>query len=242
MDHRLNRENHFLSALQVVDRQALEPNLQPVELRQGSILQRFGEPITRVFFPVSAVVSIAVCMRNGDPIQCALIGRDGAVGAGGGNGVPVAGYDAIVQISGTAWQIPVENLTRLNEDLPNLRTMAARAEAVVAAQAGVSAACHAVHSAESRICRWVLEIADRTSDRRMPLTQELLAKMLGLQRTTVTLAAGRLQASGALLWRRGFVEVARRDMVVDCACSCYERIRHVTSRLLPPPSDPGKPA
>jgi Mn-dependent DtxR family transcriptional regulator len=94
-----------------------------------------------------------------------------------------------------------------------------------------SAACNAVHDVEARMCRWLLEIDDRIGGSRFPMTQDMLAKMLGVRRTTVTLVAKRLQQVGAFRWRRGYVYVLKRDLIADRACACYERVRLCADRL-----------
>jgi hypothetical protein len=81
------------------------------------------------------------------------------------------------------------------------------------------------------MCRWLLEVDDRSSGSRFPMTQDMLAKMLGVRRTTVTLVAKRLQQVGAFRWRRGYVYVLQRDLVADRACACYERVRLCAERL-----------
>src|SRR5204863_7834183 len=88
-----------------------------------------------------------------------------------------------------------------------LRELASMVDASLFAQAQQSAACNAAHSAQARICRWVLELRDRCDNEVVPLTQGFLASMVGVQRTTVTLVASKLQADGIIRCRRGKVRV-----------------------------------
>ena len=55
------------------------------------------------------------------------------------------------------------------------------------AQAQQSAACNASHPVEARLARWLLHAHDRTSSESLPLTQEILAQMIGVQRNAVSM-------------------------------------------------------
>jgi hypothetical protein len=46
------------------------------------------------------------------------------------------------------------------------------------------AACHALHTVEARLCRWLLQSQDMTDVDLVPLTQDFLSHMLGVRRTT----------------------------------------------------------
>ena len=93
--------------------------------------------------------------------------------------------------------------------------------------------CNAAHPVEARIARWLLEVQDRIGGFDVPLTQSTLAQMLGVQRTTVNLAVGRLEAAGVINCRRGYMQIVRREQLEPHACECY---RNVKSRSCSPPS------
>jgi CRP-like cAMP-binding protein len=94
-------------------------------------------------------------------------------------------------------------------------------------------ACNALHSVEARFCRWLLTCHDRIDSNRVALTQEFLADMLGVQRTTVTAVARALQAAGLIQYRRGVVEIVDRAGLEAIACECYGAVRRTYERLLP---------
>jgi hypothetical protein len=98
-------------------------------------------------------------------------------------------------------------------------------DASLFAQAQQSAACNAAHSAQARICRWVLELHDRSDTEVVPLTQSFLARMVGVQRTTVTLVASKLQSAGIIRCRPGRVRVLDPAKLEAAACPCYGRMR-----------------
>jgi CRP-like cAMP-binding protein len=93
--------------------------------------------------------------------------------------------------------------------------------------------CNALHSVEARFCRWLLACHDRISSDTLALTQEFLADMLGVQRTTVTAVARSLQSKGVIRYRRGVVDIIDRGALQGLACECYGVIRRNYQRLLP---------
>ena len=95
-----------------------------------------------------------------------------------------------------------------------------------------SVACNALHTLEARLCRWLLMSDDRTPAGRLRLTQEYLALMLGVQRTTVTRAASALQAAGLIRYSRGLIEIADRAGMEAGACECYAAVRETNQRLI----------
>jgi CRP-like cAMP-binding protein len=99
--------------------------------------------------------------------------------------------------------------------------MITRYTEVLWAEAQQLAACNAVHEASARLCRWLLQTSDRIGSQTLPLTQELIAQMLGVRRTTVTIMAQALQSQGAITYMRGRVSILDREKLEHCACECY---------------------
>ena len=71
-----------------------------------------------------------------------------------------------------------------------------------------SVACNAFHSIPERTARWLLYVQDRAGDR-IELTQEALAQLLGVQRTTVNAVIQELSSEGVIATGRGIVRVDR---------------------------------
>ena len=225
--------NRALAALPPPDFQFLEPCLEFVEFHQGTRIHRLGERLEHVIFPYTCLISINAVMESGNEIDCAMVGPEGMVGGYGGYGIDHAVTDATVKITGIGAQIGVADFRDALAHSKALAHQVARCEALLTAQMHQSAACNAVHEVEARMCRWLLETNDRNGGSRFPMTQDMLAKMLGVRRTTVTLVAKRLQEVGAFRWRRGYVYVLQRELIADRACTCYERVRLCAERLAP---------
>ena len=228
------RRNRLLAALRPSDMATLLPHLKEVELEQGVLLQEQGEPIERIYFPNSGMISLLAVMQQGNAVETATIGREGAVGAMAGLGPRHAFTRAVVQMPGTAAQITTGKFQTVVAASPSIRDIIVRHNEVLLAQVQQSAACNALHEAEARFCRWLLQSRDRSDGDVVPITQEFLAQMLGVRRTTVTLVAQSLQDAGLLRYRRGRIELLDRDMLEERACECYGIVRRTIEQHLPP--------
>jgi CRP-like cAMP-binding protein len=222
--------NQILSGLGPEDISLLMP-LEPIELHQGDDILQSGEEIEQVLFPQSGVISLIAKTGGANAVEIGMIGNEGMLGSCALAGTGSAINDAVVQVSGTAYSLP---RTRFEEALGqsrSLRQRAARFDCLLLAQAQQAAACNASHSAQARVCRWLLELRDRCDSDVVPLTQTFLAQMVGVQRTTVTLVASRLQAAGIIRCRRGKVRVLDAAKLEHSACECYSRMKKLRKNL-----------
>jgi len=119
---------------------------------------------------------------------------------------------------------------------PTIRRLAGRHNAALMVRAHQTALCNAAHPLEARISRLLIEVQDRIGGRDVPLTQSRLSQMLGVQRTTVNLAAGRLEGAGAIDCHRGHIQIVRRDLLERHACECYGQVKNYVSRLFALPA------
>ena len=227
------KHNRLLAALGPAEIALLQPHLKEIQLDQGAMLQEQGERIERVFFPHSGMISLVAVMRQGNSIETATIGREGAVGAMSGLGPRHAFTRAVVQMPGIGSQITTSKFQSIVEQSPAIRDIVVRYNEVLLAQVQQSAACNALHEAEARFCRWLLQSRDRSDSDIVPITQEFLAQMLGVRRTTVTLVAQSLQDDGLLRYRRGRVEILDRAGLEERACECYKVVSREIEQYLP---------
>jgi CRP-like cAMP-binding protein len=140
---------------------------------------------------------------------------------------------AIVQTPTRGLKINAAQMHEAWEKSPRIRELVDRHGEALFGHAIQSVACNALHSVEARFCRWLLTCHDRISTDTIALTQEFLADMLGVQRTTVTAVARALQEKGAIRYRRGVVDIIDRAVLEQLACECYGVIRRTYERLLP---------
>lgn len=223
--------NRLLSSLSPKDRIALGPHLKPFTMVQGTVLHPAGKAITRVYFPLSGMVSLLTVMRSGQQIETAIVGHAGVVGASIGSHGLYAFGQATVQIAGEALQIgsrPFLNAVNANGAL---RTAVNRFQSVILMQAQQSAACHALHAVEARLCRWLLQSRDAINSDEIVLTQEFLSQMLGVRRSAVSIAASKLQDAGWIKYARGKIEILDDKALARHSCECYGSIRAYLAQL-----------
>jgi CRP-like cAMP-binding protein len=226
-------KNRLLASLPPDDFAMLSAQLSPVDMEKGRLLFEPGDPIETVYFPHDCVISLMTLMRNGAAIESVTIGREGAFGLMTALGPRVALSRAIIQIAGSASRISAGAFQQCAKRSPALMSLVDRHNDALFGHAVHSVACNALHSVEARFCRWLLSCSDRIDGDTVSLTQEFLADMLGVQRTTVTAVAGGLQAKGLIRYRRGVVDILDRAGLEASACECYASVRGIYDRLLP---------
>jgi CRP-like cAMP-binding protein len=227
-------ENRLLAAVSAEAFEALRPHLIVRDFSQGEVLAETGSPVREVFFPTSGIVSLVVQLKEGEMVESAMVGRDGVVnGASALNG-KVALHKALVQVGGSASVISAVQLEKVADQFRDRRVLIIRHEQVLLAQSQQSGACNASHLIEARMCRWLLRTRDLAQTDDLMITQEFLAQMLGVQRSSITVVAGTLQRAGLISYRRGHVRIVDVEGLKDAACECYETIRqHYELMLMP---------
>jgi CRP-like cAMP-binding protein len=228
--------NRFLASLDARDLDRLAPHLQRLRVEGGAALLEVEQEIREVWFPESCVISLTVAMGEGGSPEAAMIGREGAAGLVGGLGGRHAFARGVVQVPGLALRLPLAPLRAAFEASPGLRQHCLCYADALLAHVLQSSACSALHTVEARLSRWLLELQDRIEgEPTLPLTHEFLAEMLGVHRTTLTMAARVLRRAGLIAYRRGQVTVLDRAGLEEACCECYAAVRAHYERLLPRP-------
>jgi CRP-like cAMP-binding protein len=200
-------------------------------LAQGHVCLDAGDPIEEVYFPCSGLISLVAAMEKGDVVEAGMVGCEGAVGLQSAVGRRYAFTRAIVQIPGTFYTVSAEALRRVVETSPEAQVLVAHYTDVLLAEAQQLAACNAIHPALARLTRLLLKCADRVGSEQFPLTQDFLAEMLGVRRTTVTLLARDLQGRRMIRYSRGKIAIIDRRALESCACECYGTIKALYDEL-----------
>ena len=224
--------NHVIASLTPKDFDLLGRHLKPFELVHEDLLFDAGETVNWAYFPHSGVISLVVGLADGQLIETAMIGNDSLAGGSSAMDGRVSLNRGIVQVAGVASILDVDVLREVAEQSPAFRTMLIRHEQALFAQAQQSAACNASHSVESRLARWLLRTRDLNGGNKLELTQEFLAQMLGVRRTSVSLVANTLQSAGFIRYSRGHVEILNLDGLRETACECYETVKAHNDRLI----------
>jgi CRP-like cAMP-binding protein len=227
MHHELvdNGRNRLLRALEPSDFALLRPHLRAASFAQGVILQEQETAVEHVYFPLSGMISLETIMQDGEVVETAAIGREGVLGAFAGLGPWDAFTRAIVQIPLDATAISTPWFQVAASQSGRIRDLILRYKEGLLAEVQQTAACNALHPLEARLARRLLQALDRAEGPDLPLTQDALAHMLAVRRTTVTLVAAKFQDVGLIKQRRGRVVILNRPGLEKLVCECYGTIR-----------------
>jgi CRP-like cAMP-binding protein len=238
-DHtRFRPRNRLLATLPHEDLLTLLPNFEPVPLVRGGMLFGADEPLTRVYFVETGVVSLVAVFEDCTTSEMAMVGREGVVGLGTLLGGDSAFGQCVVRAPGLALAVEVSQFQSATEKTPSLRAACEAYARAFLREALQTAACNSVHMVEERCARLLLMSQDRSDGEMLSLTQEYLAEMLGVCRSTVTVAAGALQRAGLIRYHRGAIRVLDRPGLEQASCECYRIIRSQYERLLPRTYEP----
>jgi CRP-like cAMP-binding protein len=224
--------SHFLDSLSAENFNLLESSLVEVFLARDTELCLPGSDLDCVWFPTTAILSVVTILTDGQEVEACTIGHESAYGLLNALGSPVAVDRVVAQVPGLAIRMLASRLKAAAALSISVTDLIVRHAQANAAQVQQSVACNAVHSVPARLCRWLLMTQDRTRSDRLPLTQEFLGFMLGVQRSTVSGAAAALQATGSIRYSRGQIEILDREKLKANACECYVSVLEKHAQLL----------
>ena len=226
-------QNRLLAALPRAEYDRILQYVRMTTVTIGHTLHAHRARIEDVYFPNGGVFSVTNEMRNGPLVEVATVGREGMLGIGVffgdrtgigrtfqqvSNG-PLPSMTAARFVKETAIAGPFRNVVNLYAQANLLQIMQCTA-------------CNALHSVTQRCCRWLLQTRDLVRSDTLPLTQEFLSQMLGVQRSSVTLVARKLQEVGLINYRRGRIHVLDVEGLHESCCECYAAINGHFHRLI----------
>mgnify|MGYP002651072475 CR=1 FL=1 len=218
-------ENLILRDLSGLLLERLKPRLRVQNLVPGQVLFAAGDTISNIYFPRSGAVSLVCELAGGQMIETAMVGHEGVIGGCAALDDRGSLHRAIVQIGGSGFALDAETARQAARESDDFRRTIIRHEQLVLAQAQQSAACNASHSLNERLARWLLHTRDVLGADSLLLTQEFMAEMLGVRRTSVSIVAHGLQQAGLISYRRGHVKIENAGALQSSACECYAAVR-----------------
>ena len=223
-------DNRILLDIPPKEREMLFSKLEFVRLKTHHVLHEPGDTLKSAYFCNSGLVSILSVFPDGKSVEVGLVGKEGFIGLPLVAGFRTSSTRAVAQIEGSAFRVDGETLITILRQAPKLERQLQQFSQIMGMQATQIAACNRLHEVNERLGRWLLMSADRTGSESVPLTQELLAQMLGTRRSSVTVAAGMLQKAGLIAHTRGDVEIIDRPNLEEAACECYRIMERQTKR------------
>lgn len=220
-----NPKNEILAEIEPAIALRFAAHIERVELSRGQVLQETGTEVVWVWFPDDALICIASESVEGESISGGMVGRNGAFGAFEACGSRLSYSRALVQIGGTAWRIRDSHYREMFEQSANLRVAIHKHVETLLVEARQLVACTAIHRVENRMCRVLLDASARSHrGPHLTLTQEELANILGVQRSTIAVTSSALQRAGLIRSRRGSIDILDHARLEAAACSCRRTI------------------
>ncbi len=217
--------NRLLAALSAKDFDRLRHDLEPVELPFKYEFAVPGGQAEHVYFPFRGVMSMLVRLSGKESVEVALVGSEGMVGISSYLGSPKTFFHIICQVPGNGVRMKVNAFQKEVDRGGALATALKLFFEGLLIQMTVAGACNHLHTIEQRCARWMLMTHDRVDGTEFILTQEFLAKMLGIRRAGVNGAAASLKQKGFIGYKRGIISVVSRDGLETSACECYKTIK-----------------
>jgi CRP-like cAMP-binding protein len=225
--------SEILVGLPSSEAELLLSKLEFLQLKSHHLLHEAGQSIKSVYFLNSGLASVLSVMSDGRSVEVGLIGREGFIGLGVIAGFRRSPTRVVAQTDSTSFRLDAEVLTGVLDRCPQLSRRLQRFSQISAVQLSQISACNRLHKVDQRFARWLLMTHDRIGAKLLPITQDFLAQMLGTRRSSVTLAAGRLQKTGTIRYTRGNVTILNRAALEKSACECYRLIGQYLEETAP---------
>jgi CRP-like cAMP-binding protein len=224
--------NALLDQLPKGSRDRLLADAKQVQLAHHQILYEARDTIEQTYFPISAVLSAVVVMRNGAMIEVGTIGNEGGVGVPASDSAVSSANRVIVQIPGDAWQLGTGEVRMAVAKDKALRELFVTYNEAFQFQVSQSVACNGLHPLEGRCARWLLMTHDRVEGDEIGLTHEFLAAMLGVRRAGVGEVLQKLEERGLIANGRSKITIVDRPGLEQATCECYQDVQNEYRRLL----------
>jgi CRP-like cAMP-binding protein len=194
-------------------------------LRAKQILYRPNQPIHTIYFPNNAVICQMTVMADGNTLETATVGLEGASWISASIGAPSMPCETVVAIGGDAQALGIDDLDREMAENEHFRDLLTQYSHALLIHSLRMTGCTGLHRLEQRCARWILTTLDRVPENRFSITHEFLAMLLGASRPTVSVMIKDFQKDGMLRVQRGRVLLGDRDRLLQVTCDCYEVIR-----------------
>lgn len=202
-----------------------QKKVELVELQLGQIVFDVGDPITHVYFPSTAIVSMTHLLLEGESIEIAMIGSEGVLGMSALMGDTKSSVRSLVLKAGGAYRVQASWMQREFENSSAVMQIMLRFSQTLMLQMSQIAACNSHHSLEQRLSRWLMLYADRIKDKHIMCTQELIAQTLGVRRERLAKVASTLKKQGLIDYSRGAISLVNKEALKQSTCECYGAIK-----------------
>ena len=226
------KSNCLLSRLPAKELARIESFLEPADLPLGIVLYETGEKLSHIYFPTTAIVSLVYETQSGETAEIGIAGNQGMIGVATFLGGETTVGRAIVQSGGYGLKMSCDAAKKEFLAAGDFQRLMLRYSQALITQISQSAICNRLHSVVQRLCRWLLMTHDQLPGDKLRMTHDAMARMLGVRREGVTIAAGQLQEQGMIAYSRGSLVISDRKGLEQTACECYEVVANEYERLI----------
>lgn len=214
-------KNSLLAALPREEYKRFVRHLQLVHLAKGKIIYHAGDIVRHAYFPLDGMLSLLPIMEDGSTIEVAMVGNEGMIGIPSILRLNKIPYQVTVQMSAHAMRVNARSLREEFNQGEGLHDSLLNYIHDLLSQVAQSAVCSHYHKLTQRLCCLLLVGRGRVKSDTLYLTHELLAHMLGVSRTRVTMCAAKLQRENLIRYSRGKITILNRQGLEATACKCY---------------------
>ncbi len=227
------KQNKILAALPLVSYTRLLPFLEFVSMPVGHVVYEPGLPIQYLYFPTSAVVARLYETESGACTQTGIIGNEGVVGISALFGSEYSPARVVGLSTGKGYRVKRNFLKdEFESGGSELRLLLLRFGYALLVQTEQVAVSNRYHTVEQQLSYLLLMSLDRLPGNELHITHDQAGIMLGVRRESVTVAAHRLQAAGAIRCRRGHLAVVDRRQLEVSAGENYSVVKKEYDCLL----------
>jgi hypothetical protein len=218
--------NLLLGKLIDADRARLAPHMMVFEMMRGDTIHQAGRDVVDTWFPCgAALAAFSIEAEDGtNAVEVAVVGREGALGGIVSNGRLPAFATSHVRFGGKFLRIKTAALEQAKLESITLRHWFSRYSDCLLAQVFQTAACNATHTITQRTAKWLLAASSRTARNDFELTQDELARLLGVGRTFVTRTLRTFRDAGVISTRRGAIAILDAPALRRTSCACTAAI------------------
>jgi CRP-like cAMP-binding protein len=207
------KHNGLVAALSASDQRILRSSCDLIPLRANSELATSGKS-GAAYFLIGTSVALLRDAGASTCIAVGLIGQEGAIGLQFGLGMGPSQYTMLVQTDGDAWRVSGHALRRLLQTRPSMMIAVARYLWMSTEKIGAFAA-DSQQPILKRLASWILGSHGGSASGSLQLTHVHMARMLGVQRASVSLAAKELQSRGLIDYARGSIRIVDRRGLIE---------------------------
>lgn len=223
--------NRLLQALTEVDRARIVPLLEHREFAVGQVLVEQEQDLKVVAFPVTAQFTHEFHGPHDVYVETGWVGREGLTAPLPLLAEAPSPWRITARLAGSAWCVDAEQLQLIVKQSASFREWLAKLALYYNTQDSLSTACAAAHTVLGRVARWALRASEHTGTAEIPVTQDEIARLLSVQRTSVVEAFGKLRDIGATRTMRGRVVIVDPARLRGAACACCDELDRLADRL-----------